>query len=436
MQVHSIKIENPDAGLDSKVPGASDRPVYKMMNHYSLWLKLQRCVAWLVRFCYWLRNRKTPSSTEALTREELREATLLIMRLVQAQSFPEELRDFKANKVVKSCSRLAKLKPVLAEAVLRVGGRLEESVVLSYDEKHPIILPKKHHVSQLIVRYCHESLAHAGREQTLAQTRKMFWTFGGRGLAKNIIRNCFKCRRLNDRPMKQVMAPLPKERLHPYKPPFTFFGVDFFGPLMVKWGRGSAKRWGCLFTCLTTRAVFLELEPTLETDDFIMALRQFVSRMGFPEEIRSDRGTNFVVAERELNEARRGWNNTKIYQELQQKGAKWNFHPPTAAHMSGVWERLVRSAKKHLKAVVGDRLLNEFALRTLFTEVEFIMNNRSIVVASDDPAVLEALTPNHVLLQRKVSGLPTGVFVKEDHLGRKQWRKVQYLTRRLLEKVD
>ena len=61
------------------------------------------------------------------------------MRLVQAQGFAEELRDLKANKEVKSSSRLVKLKPVLAERVLRVGGRLEEAVVLSYDEKHPII---------------------------------------------------------------------------------------------------------------------------------------------------------------------------------------------------------------------------------------------------------------------------------------------------------
>ena len=214
--------------LGSEAPCASDRPVYEMMTYYSSWLKLQRCVAWLVRFCHWLRDRKTFSSTEALTTEELREATLLIMRLVQAKSFAEELRDLKANKDVKSSSRLVKLKPVLTERVLRVGGRLEEAVELSYDEKHLVILPKKHHVSKLIVRHCHESLAHAGKEQTLAQTTKMFWIIGGRGLATNIIRNCFKCRRLNERPMKQVMAPLPKERLQPYKSPFTFSGGDAY----------------------------------------------------------------------------------------------------------------------------------------------------------------------------------------------------------------
>ena len=96
---------------------------------------------------------------------------------------------------------------------------------------------------------------------------------------------------------------------------------------------------------------------------------------------------------------------------------KWTFHSPTAVHISGVWERLVQSAKKHLKAIVGDRLLSEFALRTLFTEVELTMNNRPTVAASDDPADLETLTPNQFLLQRKVTGLPAGVFVKEDHLG-------------------
>ena len=100
----------------------------------------------------------------------------------------------------------------------------------------------------------------------------------------------------------------------------------------------------------------------METDGFIMALRQFVSRRGPPEEMRSDRGTNFIRAERELQDAIKGWNNTKIFQELQQRGVKWTIHPPTAAHMSGVWERLVQSAKKHLKAIIGDRLLSEFAL--------------------------------------------------------------------------
>ena len=71
VQAHSIMTENHDPGFDSEAPCANDRPVYKMMTRYSSWLKLQRSVAWLVRFCHWLRNRKTSSCTEALTTEGL-----------------------------------------------------------------------------------------------------------------------------------------------------------------------------------------------------------------------------------------------------------------------------------------------------------------------------------------------------------------------------
>ena len=59
VQVHSIKIETPDAGLGSEAPCASDRPVHKMVTYLGSWLKLQHCIAWLVCFCHWLRNQKT-----------------------------------------------------------------------------------------------------------------------------------------------------------------------------------------------------------------------------------------------------------------------------------------------------------------------------------------------------------------------------------------
>jgi transposase InsO family protein len=172
----------------------------------------------------------------------------------------------------------------------------------------------------------------------------------------------------------------------------------------------------------------LEVAPSFQTDDFILLLRHFISRRGPPKEIRSDRGTNFVGANRELREALDELDQKKIESEMMKRRIKWVFHPPAAPHMSGVGERLVQTAKKHLKMITGDRLLNEFSLRTLFAAVEFIMNNRPLVAASEDPEDLEALTPNHFLLQRRISGLPPCTFVKEDYLGRKQWRKVQYMT--------
>ena len=139
---------------------------------------------------------------------------------------------------------------------------------------------------------------------------------------KKTIRSCIRCRRINAKPMEHFMGSLPGARLEAYHAPSTFTGVDLFGPLTVTWGRGTAKRWGWLFTCLTTRAVYLAMTPSLETDDFTMVLRQFISRRGPPKEIWSDRGTNFVGTNRELKEAIAHWNEETIERQLQQKGIK------------------------------------------------------------------------------------------------------------------
>ena len=178
-----------------------------------------------------------------------------------------------------------------------------------------------------------------------------------------------------------------------------------------------------LFTCLTARAVYLEVTPSLEADDFITILRQFISRRGPPKEIWSDRGTNFIGANRELKEPIAEWNIEKIERQLRQKDIKWVLQPPASPHMSTVWERLVQTTKNHLKNVVGDGLLNDLELRTLLTEIESIVNNRHITAVSDDPADFAALTPKHFLLQRATQ-LPPGVFVREDKFFRRRWRKV------------
>ena len=168
----------------------------------------------------------------------------------------------------------------------------------------------------------------------------------------------------------------------------------------------------------------LEVAPSLEMDDFIMVLSQFVMRRGPPDVIFSDNGANFVGAGRELRDAQAQWRLQQIEKRLQQDNIKWVFQLPAAPHMSGVWERLVKMAKRHLSALIGSRLVSDFELRTLFTEVEGIMNSRPITPVSSDPQDLETLTPNHLLLQRKVSHLPLGIFVKEDCVHRRRRRKV------------
>ena len=228
--------------------------------------------------------------------------------------------------------------------------------------------------------------------------------------------------------MQQKMASLPEDRVTPSKPPFTYVGVDLFGPFIVRRGRTTAKRYGALFTCLTIRAVHIEIVNSMDTESFVNALRRFIARRGRPEEIRSDKGGNFVKGEKELRKALQEWNQNQIYDFLLQQEIKWTFNPTAASHHGGVWERCIRTVRKVMKALLKQQVLDDKSLSTLMCEVESIVNGRPITKVSDDAKDLNALTPNHLLLLRAGTTVPPGVFSKEDNYSCRRWRQVQYLS--------
>ena len=123
---------------------------------------------------------------------------------------------------------------------MRVGGRLHNAPI-KIDAKHPIILPKKHHVVNLIIDYYHRASGHSGVEYTLSLLRQGYWIIGARSIVRNIINKCFNCRRRQAPVMQQKMASLPEDRITPSKPPFTYVRVDCFGPFLVRRGRATAK---------------------------------------------------------------------------------------------------------------------------------------------------------------------------------------------------
>lgn len=118
-------------------------------------------------------------------------------------------------------------------------------------------------------------------------------------------------------------------------------GVDFFDPFEVKCERATVKRYGVVFTCLNIRAVHIEVAQTLNTDSCINAIRRFVARRGPIKVMRSDNGTNFVRAERELREDVQSLNNTQIQTTLLSKGICWLLNPPSGSYHGGVWERQI-----------------------------------------------------------------------------------------------
>ena len=155
----------------------------------------------------------------------------------------------------------------------------------------------------------------------------------------------------------------------------------------------------------------IEILHSASADSMINAMRRFISMRGCPKEIRSNNGTNFTRADKELRDAVQQWNHQKINNFCAQREIKWTFNPPDASHMGGVWERMIQTAKRVLKA-----------------EVVTIVNSRPLTHNSDSVSDDEPISPNHLLHLRPTPSLPPGVFVKGDLYCKRAWRQAQYLT--------
>ena len=337
-----------------------------------------------------------------------------------------------AKKLSKSSS-LLKLNPFIdGDGLLRVGGRLRNSDAET--TKHPVVVPKKSGASSLLIRKAHQEVAHCGRCSTLNKLRESgYWVIGAHTAVKSLIYKCRRCRELRGKLGEQKMADLPPERVNP-SPPFTYCGADMFGPFSVTEGRKEIKCYGCIFTCMSTRAVHIEVTSKLDADTFIQALRRFIGRRGQVRTIRTDNGTNFIGAENELKRALEEMDDDKVQEFLASKGCDWivwKRNPPEASHMGGVWERQIRSIRTILTALMKEHstILNKESLRTFMVETEAIINSRPLTIDNlSDPDNLTPLSPMQLLtFKSNVVFPPPGKFERPDVYSRKHWRRVQYL---------
>ena len=412
-----------------------------LFQRISSWYRLKRVVAWILRYRSHLlmasKSRvqsvqlKSPVKKPSLISvEEMDRAEKAILQNVQQTAFPAEVHQLtgpSGSKHVRRSSPLFKLDPVLRNGLLCVGGRLS-CARISLDAKHQIILPKNNHVSSLIINHYHTLSGHSGRQHVLSLLRQKYWVIKANSAVRKILTKCYSCRRREAPFCEQKMADLPEDRLVPDRPPFTTVGVDCFGPFHVRRARSLVKRYGVIFTCMTIRAVHIEIAHSLDTDSFLLALRRFIARRGQVQELRSDNGTNFTSGERELRESIQAWNHEKIHEEMLQRNIKWTFNPPYGSHHGGFWERCIRSIRRILRALLLEQTTDDEGLTTLMCEVESILNSRPITVVSEDSRDLEPLTPNHLLLLKSDTMMPPGVFQKKDLLSRRRWRQIQYLS--------
>ncbi|XP_072934977.1 uncharacterized protein [Epargyreus clarus] len=356
--------------------------------------------------------------------DQIKEAEKILLRRSQEESFQDEVRCVKKMKPFEKNSRLKKLDVVMEDGLLRLRGRIDAARHTRQD-KIPVVLDSKHHITRLLIAYYHEEFNHGNHATVINELRQRYWILGLRSAVRATVHRCQWCKVYCGTPRLQPMGNLPLERLRHGEPPFTCTAVDYFGPMSITVGRRHEKRWGALFTCLTTRAVHVELAASLSTDSMILALRRMAARRGMPKTIFSDNGTNFVGANKELQEALASLNKEDLITTAERMSIRWKFIPPGAPNMGGAWERLVRSIKTALAVTLKERHPKEEVLHTLLLEAEHLVNSRPLNEADEDHEE-GALTPNHFLIGRSC-GTRMGTFTDEDLTGRRTWRTAQRL---------
>jgi len=414
-----------------------------IINKFSSLVRLRRTVAYCLRFVQNSRQGAMDSDskiTGPLQAEELERSMRILLAIAQREKFSEEIQQLSHGRKLSPKSKLLPLHPFLdTNGLLRVGGRLQKAQ-LDYSQRHPIILPKGHHLTHLIIMEEHLKNLHAGVQSLLAIIRTRYWPITGKNIIRKVLHKCIVCRRT---PVEQLMGSLPASRVLPL-PPFSTSGIDYAGPFNIKISRNkSGKAYLCVFVCFVTKAVHLEIVSDLSTPAFLNALKRFIAKRGTCLNIYSDNGTNFVGANNALKEMYLMVNssNAEIHNYLSEQAIKWHFLPPQSPHMEGLWESAVKVVKNRLTKIVGSTSLIFEELTTVVTQIEAVLNSRPLTPMSSDPADLSVLTPGHFLIGRPLVAIcePDITDVSVNRLNRYQlleqirqnfWKRwsVEYLT--------
>ena len=314
-----------------------------------------------------------------LKADEIHQAEQILFRFVQNESFPNVSKSIANSKEISKTLNIAKMSPLIEEdGTIRVKCQLKHSN-LDYNAKHPIILTAKHPVVQPLLEKAHRNNIQEGTEYARNMLQQEYWTIG-------------------------------------------------FRPFEVKFLRRTLKTWCCLFTCLTTRAVHIEVAQSLDTEPCLAAVTRFIARRGYPSTIISDNGTNFVGEANELKTFMKKLDKSKIESDLAQKKVVWKFNLPGAPHFGGIWERLVQLGEKVMIAILENRSLTDEVLSTTMCLLEQTLNARPLTAVIDDPEDLTALTPIHFLLGRENAIAPFMPSNERYHDLRKSFKTAQAYT--------
>ena len=372
-----------------------------LLDKFCYWKAIRVC-AWIKRFFFNVRTRKTSRITEPLTTQELNLVKLLWEKRVQDRAREDER--YQEDRLQLN------LQPN-SDGVLECRGRIQGH--------HPVYLPDSHQYTKKLVEHAHLSTLHGGVGLTMAKLRERYWVPRLRKLAKRITRTCHGSQRFQ---AKAYSSPPPGNLLRERtegETPFQVIGVDYAGPLKycVK-AKMEGKACILLYTCSLTRALHLDLLPSLETKEFLRSFKRFIAQRGRPKTVYSDNRKSFVGAAKWISKV---MSDEKFHDFLAVQQIKWKFNLSRVPWWGGQFERMVELVKSALNKTVGNSLLTWAELEEILLDVEVALNNRPLSYADDD-VQLPLLTPNSLMFAQPNTLPELQPHHSEDHDLRKRAR--------------
>ncbi|XP_062713002.1 uncharacterized protein LOC134290052 [Aedes albopictus] len=414
---HSLLEERSVVALPARVKTPSE--IFLLRSSFT---DIVRIVACIRRFLHNATpNNRNHRLTGPIKLQELNEATNVLVRLAQEDSFPEEVAALSRGREMKTSSKILSLHPILVGKTLRVGGRLANAPIAE-SRKHPMILHHHHPFTKQILRHYHIKHFHSGQQLLVASVREKFWPTNARDLARTVCHECVTCFRSKPTVHEQLMADLPSVRVNPAAVFLKRSSEVLRSNFRLSGNEGCAHGG---FADLSTQA-------------FLAAFRRFVAVRGKPQVVMCDNATNFVGANRELEELRLQFLDQQfqhtVVRTAEDEGIQFEFIPARSPNFGGLWEAAVKSFKGHFRKIVGNQQLSYDELHTIVQQVAAILNSRPLTPLSNDPNDYAALTPGHFLVGRPLTAVPEPDLqeIPENRLA--VWQRSQEFVQRLWRK--
>ena len=394
-------------------------PAVWLAKRYSSLQKLINVTAYVRRAAYNFLSkiRLHPSNKDAqLSVEEVKGATNLLLRLSQGRTYADELSGLRKSppQPIKRSSHLLSLNPFLGhDGLLHIGGRLSNASI-AYDQKHPVMLSPKDPLTHLIFQSQHLTMGHCGPTMLFSTVGSTYYVTGARQLARTICKRCVLCQKIAATAEQQLMGQLPTPRVTESQA-FVIVGVDYAGPFTLKMDRRRKapeySAWLAVFVCMATKGVHLEVIDSANTESFLATLRNFIGRRGPPSDIYSDNGGNFKGASNDHQKFFQWLESSDTVESLRNfllsNKIRWHTIPERAPHFGGLWEAAVKSAKYHLKRIMGDQVLTFKEFNSVAIQIEACLNSRPLMNQyCHSPDGIEPLTAAHLLIGRGLMAYP------------------------------